>query len=65
MYAIWVASIAVMVVLAIISEDTGAKWVFGVAAVLAAVSAVGSWWERRKRGEHESEDIDQQRGSGR
>lgn len=65
MYVLWVAATAVWGFLAIITEDTGARWLYGIAAVLSAVSAVGSWWQRRKNGERGSADIDQQNASGR
>jgi uncharacterized iron-regulated membrane protein len=42
-------------------EDTGARWLYAVAAILTAVSGVLYWWERRKRAARRSDDIDQQR----
>jgi Flp pilus assembly protein TadB len=60
-YALWAVVIAIWITCAVISEDTGARWLYAVAAILTAVSGVLYWWERRKRAARRSDDIDQQR----
>jgi hypothetical protein len=62
-YVLWAVVIAIWVLLAVRSEDPGAKWVYAAAAILFAVSGLLSWWDRRKRDARKPEVVDRHHSS--